>query len=144
MAAWAHDVARAMSEDELLRRAGLYGIAILPEERSAPILLHGPVGAAMLRRDLGWDDEELLEAVRYHTTGRAAMTDLQLTVLLADKVEPAKVHDEQMRRVRGLAGESLPAAARLFYRWYLANNERLGRADHPRAVEAAQWLAERE
>jgi predicted HD superfamily hydrolase involved in NAD metabolism len=140
LAAWAHDVARAMDGDELLARAEEYGMEVLPEEREAPVLLHGPVGAEMVRRELGWSDEDVLNAVAYHTTGRPEMTEFEAALLIADKIEPAKVRDEQMRRVRGLAGDDLWAAVREFYRWHEAHNRQTRRITHPRALEAAEWL----
>jgi predicted HD superfamily hydrolase involved in NAD metabolism len=140
LAAWAHDVARAASDNELLARANEYGLPVLPEEREAPVLLHGPVGAEVLRRELGWSDEEVLNAVAHHTTGRAQMSEFEATVMLADKIEPAKVRDEQMRRVRAMAADDVWAALREFYRWHDAKNHRLGRSTHPRAAAAVAWL----
>ena len=45
LGALAHDVARAMKGEELLRKAREFGIAVHPVEEQVPILLHGPVGA---------------------------------------------------------------------------------------------------
>lgn len=140
-AAWAHDVARAMTGDELMRRAAEYGLEVGDAERSAPVLLHGPVGAEMLRREGGWGDEQILDAVRYHTTGRQGMSAFEMVVLLADKIEPAKVSSEELRRVRAASLGDLAAGAKLFYAWHRAKNDRLGRPTHPRALEASVWLA---
>jgi predicted HD superfamily hydrolase involved in NAD metabolism len=140
LAAWAHDVARAMSEPELLARAGEFRLEVLPEDREAPILLHGPVGAEILRRELRWTDEDVLNAVAYHTTGRPEMNEFEALLLIADKIEPAKVRDEQMKRVRALAADDLWSALREFYRWHEEHNALLGRTTHPRALATAEWL----
>jgi predicted HD superfamily hydrolase involved in NAD metabolism len=139
-AAWAHDVARAMSDDDLLARARDSGIDVLDIEQEAPVLLHGPVGAEMLRRELKIDDEEVLNATRYHTTGRPGMSSFEMLILVADKVEPAKLTDEEIRRARAVATEDLKAAAKAFYRWHRRNNAGLGRATHPRALATEEWL----
>ena len=142
VAAWAHDIARAMSEGDLLARAEEYGLEVLPEDREAPILLHGPVGAEILRRELGWNDEDVLNAVAYHTTGRPEMSELEALLLIADKIELAKVRDEQMKRVRALAADDLWSAVREFYRWHEEKNAFLVRSTHPRATATSRWLAE--
>ncbi|GAI94369.1 unnamed protein product, partial [marine sediment metagenome] len=49
LAAWGHDIARALSRRELLARARGFGLEVSPVEEEAPILLHGPVGAEILR-----------------------------------------------------------------------------------------------
>jgi predicted HD superfamily hydrolase involved in NAD metabolism len=85
-----HDVARAYSDQELLAAAVRYDLPVDEVEHHAPVLLHGPVGAAWARRELGVDDEEVLAAVAWHSTGRGPMSALEKIVLLADKIEPEK------------------------------------------------------
>ena len=86
----AHDVCRAFPGAQLLQWAADYGIPAGELERRAPVLLHGPVGAESLRRDDGIDDHELLEAVRWHSTGHPALTSLGQLVFIADKLDPQK------------------------------------------------------
>ncbi|MFC7372702.1 bis(5'-nucleosyl)-tetraphosphatase (symmetrical) YqeK [Fictibacillus iocasae] len=51
-------------------------------------LLHAPVGALLLEREIGIKDEEILSAVYYHTTGNGSMTLLEKVIFLADYLEP--------------------------------------------------------
>ncbi|MNW33762.1 putative nicotinate-nucleotide adenylyltransferase [compost metagenome] len=53
-------------------------------------LLHAEVGAFIAKRDYGVADEEVLDAVRYHTSGRVGMTKLDKIVCLADYIEPGR------------------------------------------------------
>jgi len=53
-------------------------------------LWHAHVGAEVVRRDLGIEDEEILDAIRYHTSGRENMTLLEKVVCLADYIEPGR------------------------------------------------------
>ena len=85
-----HDVARASKKEEILRLADRFGMPTLDIERRAPVTLHGPVGAELLRHEDGLDDEEILAAVRWHTTGHPSLTPLGLLVFIADKLEPRK------------------------------------------------------
>ncbi|KGX93556.1 hypothetical protein N781_11040 [Pontibacillus halophilus JSM 076056 = DSM 19796] len=69
-------------------------------------LWHGPVGALLLERELGIEDQELLEAVHYHTTGRTHMTDLDKVIFLADYIEPGRKFPG-LEQVREAAWEDL-------------------------------------
>jgi len=53
-------------------------------------LWHGPVGALLVEREIGINDREILDAIHYHTTGRAHMTQLDKVIFLADYIEPGR------------------------------------------------------
>lgn len=53
-------------------------------------LWHGPVGAMMLERELGITDQDVLSAIRWHTTGQANMTMLEKVIFIADYIEPGR------------------------------------------------------
>ena len=86
----AHDIARALPDHRLLQLAQAFNLKVAPIEKQLPVLLHGPVGAELLRREEGIKDTELYEAVCWHTTGNAAMDSFAKLVFLADKLDPQK------------------------------------------------------
>lgn len=51
---------------------------------------HGVVGAELIKRELHIYDEDILNAVRHHTTGAVYMTPLEQVVYMADYIEPAR------------------------------------------------------
>lgn len=51
-------------------------------------LWHGPVGAYVAETEFGVTDADMLNAIRFHTTGRAGMSDLEKIVYIADMIEP--------------------------------------------------------
>ena len=51
-------------------------------------ILHGPVGAWIAEKEFGVTDEDILNAIRYHTTGRAEMCKLEKIIFIADMIEP--------------------------------------------------------
>lgn len=55
-----------------------------------PEVWHGPVGAMLAASEHGIADEDILNAIRYHTTGRAGMSDLEKVIFLADYIEPGR------------------------------------------------------
>lgn len=136
-----HDCARAMSDEQLLQLAKQQQLVTSWVEKQMPMLLHGPVGAYLANRDYGINDKEILGAIRYHTTGRPAMTGLEQLIYVADVVEPSRkfhcVHEmrEKVNNTEQLlqATESLLANALIFN----INNKSL---IHPLSIEALNWM----
>lgn len=87
-AALIHDAAKYMDiekQKEMIKEHG-YDIDEVMEE--SPQLLHG-VTASILGKDMmGIEDDDLLSAVRYHTTGKRNMTTLEKIIYIADYIEP--------------------------------------------------------
>ncbi|MDO3409087.1 bis(5'-nucleosyl)-tetraphosphatase (symmetrical) YqeK [Saccharibacillus sp. CPCC 101409] len=53
-------------------------------------LWHSEVGAYVAEHEYGIDDREVVDAIRYHTSGREGMTLLDKVVCLADYIEPGR------------------------------------------------------
>ncbi|MDR2500341.1 MAG: nicotinate (nicotinamide) nucleotide adenylyltransferase [Treponema sp.] len=87
LAGIAHDMAKALPEEELRAWAKRDGLSITKLEQEKPSLLHARAGAAMAREYFQVEDEEILEAIRDHTTGRPGMGNLAKIVYIADKIE---------------------------------------------------------
>ncbi|MGI5823187.1 MAG: bis(5'-nucleosyl)-tetraphosphatase (symmetrical) YqeK [Dethiobacteria bacterium] len=86
-----HDYGKIYPE-KVLRQVALehsLGDGLIFQE---PKLLHAPVGAWLVRHELGIEDEEVLAAIRVHTTGAAGISLLARIVYLADYIEPGRVY----------------------------------------------------
>jgi predicted HD superfamily hydrolase involved in NAD metabolism len=138
LAALMHDSARELGPDEFLKLAETWNLQVGESEQQSPKLLHGPVAAEMAR-ELGIDDEEVLEALRAHTTGRPGMGPLALVLYVADKIEPARDYPS-VGRLRDLARENLHKAALESLRRAIAHNEGRGKTTHPASLETLDWL----
>ncbi len=136
-----HDVARAAKKDEILRLADRFSMSPLDIERRAPVTLHGPVGAELLRSEDGLDDEEILAAVRWHTTGHNSLTPLGWLVFIADKLEPRKIKSyPYQRELQHIANESLSQAVLEFLCRESALRLQSRRPVHPNSVAAINSL----
>lgn len=64
-------------------------------------LSHGKIAAIVMRRDFEILDKDVINAVAYHTTGRAGMSDLEKIIYLADAIEPGRRYPgvEELRRL---------------------------------------------
>jgi predicted HD superfamily hydrolase involved in NAD metabolism len=137
LAALLHDSAREVNKEELLQVAQERGIAMSDFECEQPILLHGPVAAALARKELGVEDEDVLEAVRAHTTGEPEMGALALALYVADKIEPDR-DQPGVKDLRKLALKDLHKAATAALRDSISYNERRGQPAHPKSRQALE------
>ena len=78
------------------------------EERKAFKVWHGIAGAELLRTKFGVTDEDVLHAVRFHTVGRAGMSNLEKIVYLADMISAERDYPD-VDVMREKAAESLNA-----------------------------------
>ncbi len=142
-AALGHDLLRVTPREELVRLATEKGIEPNEAERSEPVLLHGALAARMLSERFGIEDADVLNAVRYHTTGRAGMSDVEKVVFLADKTEEEELaYYPEWREVRELAEEDLDAAMLRALELYLEQARRMGWTLHPDVVAARDAFAQ--
>lgn len=72
-------------------------------------LWHAPVGAYLVEKEAGVSDNDVLDAIRYHTSGRPNMTLLEKVIYLADYIEPGR-HFPGVEEVREIANENLEKA----------------------------------
>lgn len=141
LAAQGHDVARSRNPSDLLRLALEFELPVTDVDREEPILLHGPVGAELLTRDYGVDDQTALRAARYHTTAFADLDLVERIVFVADKVEPNKRrNDRDLQRIRELALVDLDAATLALLDLRIREAVEKGWGLHPWLVKARNSL----
>lgn len=86
VAALFHDMFRGVSEDVL--NYYVKHLELDQKYLNNCNLAHGKIAAIVMRRDFGIEDEDIINAVSYHTTGRAGMSLLEKVIYIADAVEP--------------------------------------------------------
>ena len=141
LGALAHDVCRAVPGEELLRMSSELGVTVTDVDRDFPLLLHGPVGAALLREEEDFTDHGLYKAVHWHSTAHASLDDLGKLVFLADKLDPQKeaVYSYQAK-LHDMALESLDLALLEFLSREMAVRIERGETVHPASVDARNSL----
>lgn len=139
----AHDVARAMTNRELMHRAERLGLPIGPVERVVPLLLHGPVGAEILRLEDGLNDTSIYRAAYWHTTAHSSLDPLGKVVFLADKLDPQKLAAYPYQaELMELALENLDLAILEFLTREAVSLMSRGQMVHPIVVETRNYLLE--
>ena len=109
IAALAHDCAREQDKTRLLELAAETGMLSEPVEFQTKELLHGLAAITICKAEFRIRDTDILNSVRYHTTGRGKMTLLEKLVFLADFIEPSRSF-EGVDHIRKLACEDLDGA----------------------------------
>ena len=141
LGALAHDVCRAIPGEDLLKMSADLGVPVTDLDRDFPILLHGPVGAELLRKEDDLTDHSIFEAVRWHSTAHASLDDLGKLVFLADKLDPQKaaIYSYQAK-LHDMALESLDLALLEFLSREMAARIEKGGTVHPASVDARNSL----
>lgn len=79
-----HDSAKGFSHERQREMIEGAGIALDPDQEESPKIWHAIAGAVYIRDRYGVTDPDIINAVRYHTTGRAGMSILEKVIYMAD------------------------------------------------------------
>ena len=102
IAALAHDCAKNMSYDELREICEKGNMIFTEDDLNSKPIWHAYAAAIIAKEEFNINDEEILNAIKYHTTGRKNMTALEKIIYLADYIEPGRTF-EKVQEVRVLA-----------------------------------------
>ena len=144
VAAMIHDCGRQIPKEDSVAKAKELGIPVDPVEAAQPILLHAKLGVyyALHKYGVSPEDREVLDAIRYHSTGTADMTDTARIVFLADLIEPGRDF-EGVEAIREASFQDLDKGMLLSYdntiRYLLED----GLLIHPDAIAGYNQLAAR-
>ena len=112
LAAIIHDCAKNMGNAELIATVKNMGYKIDSISKKNPQLLHGLAGAILAETKMNIKDGEVIDAVRYHTTGRKNMSNLEKIIYIADYIEPSRTF-LGVERYRKIAYENLNVALQM-------------------------------
>jgi len=139
-AALLHDCAKYLSAPRMLRIIDEGGMEIDQVTRLNPSLLHAPAGAVMARDLYHVVDRRVLEAIRWHTTGRAHMERLSALIYLADVVEPHRESYASLDEVREAVRSDLNRALLLAVYDTLDYVRARLKPVHPDSLALRDWL----
>ncbi|PLR93793.1 bis(5'-nucleosyl)-tetraphosphatase (symmetrical) YqeK [Bacillus sp. T33-2] len=137
-----HDYAKFRPKDEMRQ--------IIIDEKMPPELLlynselwHAPVGAFLAQKEAGIDDPEILDAIRFHTSGRPKMALLEKIIYVADYIEPGR-HFPGVEEVREMArstlDQALIQAIKNTVRFLMAKNQPV----FPETFNTYNWLVSKQ
>lgn len=130
-----HDCAKCLSHEKRLLVCEKNRLEITTVEEENPVLLHAKVGAFFAKEKYGIYDLDILDAIRYHTTGRPDMGLLEKIIYVADYIEPHRKKLPRLSEIRKIAFEDLDRAIYMILENSLKYLEKGGSKIDPKTEE---------
>ncbi|EJX08360.1 hypothetical protein CHP00488 [gut metagenome] len=143
MAAILHDSLKERPKEELLQMLKENAIIASDALSSPPPVWHGPCAAIAARRDWGIEDEEILNAIWCHTTGRPGMTKLDKILYLSDMISAEREYPE-VEELRMLAQKDLDEAVITAVRYNVRWIKEAGKPVDPLSLKTLEYLEKEE
>jgi predicted HD superfamily hydrolase involved in NAD metabolism len=141
LAALCHDLYRGVKDDALNIYVKQLG---LPKKyMDNANLAHSKIAAEIIKKDFGIEDEDVLNAVRYHTTGRAGMSILEKVIFLADSIEPGRNYPG-VDEIRHVAETDLDLACLMCLEKTIDYINMKGYFLDPDTLDAREWFLKKE
>lgn len=102
-----HDCAKAFKSDKYILMAEKANIEVSDSERENVQLLHSKLGAYIAKEKYGISDEDILNSITFHTTGRPDMSLLEKIIYIADYIEPGRTKQKRLPEIRKMAFENI-------------------------------------
>ena len=136
LSALLHDYAKEFTEDRKHELCKKFNVSTDTIQKQNINLMHGSLSAEFARREFGVSDQEVLDAIIYHTTGRAGMGKLERIIKIADNIEPNRTYFPGLEEIRRIAKINLNRATIASLRRDMEYTKGKGRTLHPWGGEA--------
>lgn len=134
-----HDCAKDIKKSQILQLCDKFDIVLDDISKAELQLIHGPLGAKIAHYQFGIRDEEILEAIYFHTIAKENMTILSKIIYLADFIEPNRSF-EGIDEIRAIAYKDINQAILLAIENTLKFILRQGRLIHPNTINARNYI----
>jgi len=136
-----HDLYRGYSDNEMLNVAEEKEIEISNVEKASPLLLHGVLASITMQEQYKVSDKQIIESIKYHTSGMEEMDEVFMTVFLADKLDPKKIKkNSQLEPINQTAQYSLSDATLMYLNMKISSIIDSGHLVHPDSLDARNSL----
>lgn len=105
-----HDCAKCIPAEDKLTLCRKYKLTLSEAEQANPDLLHAKLGAVIAKEKYDIQNDDILNAICYHTTGKPDMTELEKIIYIADYMEPNRKMLDGLKEVRQMAFRDLNQA----------------------------------
>ncbi|MCR3758219.1 bis(5'-nucleosyl)-tetraphosphatase (symmetrical) YqeK [Clostridium felsineum] len=137
-----HDCAKKLSGENIIEICTKEGITLEDEEKKYSYLLHGLAGRILAQKVIGICDEDVLNSIEFHTTGRENMSLLEKIIYIADYIEPTRDF-EGVDKLRKAAYENLDKALLMSFDNTIKFIIDKGGFLHHNTIEARNYLISR-
>lgn len=134
-----HDYAKELPREELIKISKEYFKEETEDYLSSVEILHSYVAAYIAKEKFKIDDIEILNAIKFHTTGRKNMSLIEKIVYIADAIEPKRDYPH-VEKIRDLALVDLNRAILLEVNEKIEYLIKGNYIIHINSVEMRNWL----
>ena len=136
----AHDIAKEMTDEEMIEYAKANNIRIDEIETVKPSLLHGKIGADIAAKKYGFT-EDMVNAIKWHTTGRENMSMLEKIIYVADKTEENRKGTRfNLEKSRELSTQNIDETLIFLMNEFITYNVKNEWLIHPETIKARNDL----
>lgn len=139
IAALLHDYAKEFTLEEARELLLEHGVFIDDESIVDIDLIHGELASLIAKTDFGIEDIDILNAIRYHTTGREGMSVLEKIIYLADVTEPTRDFNN-LQQIREMAHIDLDKAVLMAMDSTINHLIRNGSLIHVNTIKARNYI----
>ena len=139
MAALLHDCAKDYPADMKRRFCKEFHVDVDEIMLETIDLTHAFLGAEVARREYGVEDEEILSAIKYHTTGKPDMTLMEKIIFISDYIEEGRKKFDTLEESRRLAYEDIDKAMAFILKNTIEYVKERKRTLHPLSVQAYEY-----
>lgn len=136
-----HDVMKEESKKVQLAEIEKAGMKMTELEKKNKKVYHQMSGAAYVKEELGITDEEIINAIRYHTTGRRGMSLMEKIIYLADFISADRDYDD-VDVMRSKVEEGMEEGMLYAFRYTIVDLVNQCKEIHPDTLDAYNWVIE--
>lgn len=134
-----HDIAKELSKEKIDEYIKKYNIEIDEIEKKQLGLLHAKLGAYVAKEKYEIADEEVQNAIKYHTTGNKDMDTFAKIIYVADKIEENRTYDG-VEELREMAMKDLESAILFIVDFVIQKSIKNKSLIHPNTIEVRNNL----
>lgn len=137
-----HDCAKYLSDEDVKFYVKKYDIKLDKLEKNSLALSHSIIGSYICKYEYNIENEDVISAVRFHTTGRENMSLLEKIIYMADLIEEDRNFDgvEKLRELvySGKLDEALLLSFNNTIKFVIDNNQMI----HEKTIKARNYMLE--
>ena len=133
-----HDYCKCFSYDEMLSECEKYNVELSEEDKNADGCIHGFLAAKICKEKFDINDE-VYNAIYYHTCGRPNMTVVEKIIYISDFIEPLRRFRDRVADVRKLAYSDIDKAIVLSAEMSLDHLKRTNKFIHGNTIKTLEY-----
>ena len=142
MAGISHDCVKYIGLEKIQELVEENNVEVFDHEKNSPRTLHAPLGARIAKTRFNIEDEDILNAIRFHTIGRCGMSLLEKIIFISDKIEPVTREEDFRKKIEPELEKGLDTAIYKYFGLLFEKLEREGVEITPYTREVFEFFEE--